>query len=703
MRRCSLLLALILFCAPLRAQEFDFRLSPQPDDAALAAAMSDLALRILPVYEDRDTERYLANLSALQLASGNADPATQTRRFLRERRSASGRHLRLARVLFHDVQMQARAQDEIYAQAYARALREALAGLSDREAHALGRLCSRSPQAARGVLLAGLDTLQGRTRLRFDEAMDLIWKYLAYEAYRRSAALAPAVIAEDQGRRYLREDGITLETRAGVTLDLRVVRPRGELARATLLELTLDRGADAAAASAAHGFIGVVAILRRGSGALMPFRHDGEDARAVIAWIARQPWSDGRVGMLGEGYGGFAAWAALKRPPAALKAVATLNPMAPGIDFPAEGRVMRNAALRWAVELESGQATGAAAWNDLDRRWFASDEPYRRFERTAPARSENFRTWLAHPSYDRWWQKAIPHGKDYAGLEIPVLTLLDSTAPGEAAALHYLREHQRERAQADHTLLLAARESARHDPAAQLDLRELRLQWFEQVLGAAPAPPVLAQRVNVRVAGTQAWRQGPTLDALAADALRLHLQPALAPGPHRLRVEADTDAALEIEVDLRSAAAAAPLRFVSEPLKQSAELIGVPRGELDLWIDAFDVDLRIAAWEQRANGERVALFDPYVFRASYAQDRTQRRLLRNGVRQRLRFEVERLVARRLAAGSRLVLELGVNHTPGYQLNYGGNGEVSAQSRGQRRRPLKMRWYASSFIELPMRP
>src|SRR3546814_10055621 len=68
-----------------------------------------------------------------------------------------------------------------------------------------------------------------------------------------------------------------------------------------------------ARASAAHGYVGVVAYTRgkfaRTDRAVVPFHYDGVDADAVIRWIARQPWSDGRVGMYGSDYAGFAAWA----------------------------------------------------------------------------------------------------------------------------------------------------------------------------------------------------------------------------------------------------------------------------------------------------------------------------------------------------------------------------------------------------------
>ena len=69
----------------------------------------------------------------------------------------------------------------------------------------------------------------------------------------------------------------------------------------------------------------------------------------------------------------------------------------------------------------------------------------------------------------------------------------------------------------------------------------------------------------------------------------------------------------------------------------------------------------VALYELRANGEYVRLFEPaYAFRASYARDRVHRRLLLAGVRQQLPFHSEKMIGRRLAAGSRLALTIGIN-------------------------------------------
>jgi hypothetical protein len=98
----------------------------------------------------------------------------------------------------------------------------------------------------------------------------------------------------------------------------------------------------------------------------------------------------------------------------------------------------------------------------------------------------------------------------------------------------------------------------------------------------------------------------------------------------------------------------------------------------------------------------VRLTDPYEFRASYAKDRSRRRLLSAGVRQQLQFKSERLTGRRLPAGSRVVLVLGTVKRSDRQINYGTGNDVSEESLDDATVPLRVRWYNTSFIELPVR-
>jgi putative CocE/NonD family hydrolase len=75
-----------------------------------------------------------------------------------------------------------------------------------------------------------------------------------------------------------------------------------------------------------RGYVIAIAEMR-GSGASFGTRvldrgpQIGNDGKDLVDWIARQPWSDGRVGMIGASYQGFSQYATAAERPAALRAI----------------------------------------------------------------------------------------------------------------------------------------------------------------------------------------------------------------------------------------------------------------------------------------------------------------------------------------------------------------------------------------------
>jgi len=114
------------------------------------------------------------------------------------------------------------------------------------------------------------------------------------------------------------------------------------------------------------------------------------------------------------------------------------------------------------------------------------------------------------------------------------------------------------------------------------------------------------------------------------------------------------------------------------------------------------MDLNVALYELLPSGEYLQLFNPAdEFRASYARDRAHRHLLKAGERQQLTIKGERLTSRRLQPGSRVVMVLGVNKRPDREINYGTGDDVSVESISDAQEPLKIRWYGSSYIDVPV--
>jgi putative CocE/NonD family hydrolase len=444
--------------------------------------------------------------------------------------------------------------------------------------------------------------------------------------------------------------------------------------------------------------------------------------------------------MYGEDYSGFAAWSAAGgRPPTALKAVASSASIAPGIDFPRQSGIYLNSAYRWARFVTDTKGLDEQIyrqdehWRQLDQSWYASGKPYWDLAQVYGQPNADFRRWLGHPSFDSYWQKMLPYRSDFSHINIPVLATSGYFDSDQQGTLYYLAEHYRFNPKADQTLLIgpydhvaiergpvSVYQGYQVDAAALLDLHELRYQWFDYILRGGAKPAVLQDRINYQVMGANTWGHAPSLAAMANGSLKFYFQPAPGKADNRLTSERDSKAAyLRQSVDLadRSDAAWSPppelvsrdlalhnaLVFVSDPLPQPLEVSGQFSGMLDFTPNKMDMDITLALYERLPSGEYLRLFDPaYMLRASYAQDRSRRHLLQAGVRQRLKFRIERLTSRKFQSGSRLVLLIGINKRADQQINYGTGGDVSDESVADASVPLKIRWYADSYIEVPTR-
>jgi uncharacterized protein len=747
-RRLALLLMAAIACAWPRwsgAQSFEFHSPLSASDAKTPAVMRDLAERLLPVYQESDPDRYLANLSVLQLTAGDYSAAVESRESLRERRrrADSGRPVVRGRVL--DLYARAMAIETDthvpFSEAFGKAYQEVFSKLSDHDAFLLSGWLSAAPQEYQESFQRLLDEQRSKDIVNQQEAETLLSAFVYFEAYGSLAPWVGALNAADEASRY-KEEEVTIEVPRRANLSARVVRPKmAAAALPALLELGIDRPTVSAKESAAHGYVGVFADLRRGRvGAFVPYQHDGEAARAVIDWIAKQPWSDGRVAMYGEGYSGFTAWAAAARMPPALKALAVVDPTAPGIDAPMSGGIFQNSGYRWSLEVANTKPALEASfgddaiWRALDEKWYRSGRRYRDLGSIYGKPNPVFIRWLNHPSYDRFWQTMIPYRKQFSRIDFPVLTMTGYFAAAEPAALYYFAEHHRYNPRADHTLLIGpyddeamqrgASEWIRGyevDTAALLDLRELRYQWLDHALKGAAAPAQLSDRVNFEVMGSNEWRHVPSLQAMADSSLKFYLGAGAADAPvgrRLIRRKSRKPAAVNQTVSLtdRSDAGWLPptdlitrslvnhnsVAFVSGPFKKPTDFNGLLSGRLDFTVNKMDMDINVAAYALTAAGDYVRLFDPAdELRLSYAADRVHRHLLKAGERQKLSFAGERITSRRLEAGSRLVIVLRISKRPDREINYGTGNDVSEESIEDGKTPIKVRWYNDSYVEIPV--
>ncbi|MBN8261818.1 MAG: CocE/NonD family hydrolase [Xanthomonadales bacterium] len=708
-------------------------------------AMSVLARDALAAYRDEDRARYLATRFRLEAVAGRHAQAVATIEALRALRGDPPTQP----PLYLQYEVYARARDTQakrgipFAQAWRETFAQRFGDLDDKVALQAEFSFGASVPRMRGELDDALAKVAGRRRLPLPEALELLRKYQVHATYSAFVPLFDAALKQDDARRYAIDRDAMVRTADGAHLAVLMVRPAKAPPLPALLQFTIYANDDwawgDAKKMAAHGYAGVVAYARgkgRSTDAIVPWEHDGADATAVIDWIAAQPWNDGRVGMFGGSHSGYVQWAASKHRPKALKAIAASATLAPGIDVPMEGGTFFNFMYPWPFYAASNRALDdarygdAARWAALNRAWYASGRAYRDLPAIDGSANPVFANWLRHPDYDGYWQAMIPQGEDFAAIDIPVFATTGYFDGAQAGALHYFREHLRHRPGADHTLLIGPFEHFTMqtgvppmvqgysvDPSARLDLQALRLAWFDHVLKGGPKPALLADRVNWQVMGADAWRHAHTLEAMASRMQRLFLVPGATDDAQALSTQSQPQASTRQRVDFRdrgdadwtpSPNAANPkldphagLVFVGDVLPQEIELAGAFQGVLDFIVNKRDVDIAISIFERNAAGEYLELAY-WLQRASYNADRRQRRLLQPGVPQRLVVKDTRLLGRKLATGSRIVVTLGVVKQPDRQLNLGSGKDPSDETIADAGDPLEIRWYGSSYLDVPLR-
>ncbi|MGH6909496.1 MAG: CocE/NonD family hydrolase [Phenylobacterium sp.] len=175
-----------------------------------------------------------------------------------------------------------------------------------------------------------------------------------------------------------------------------------------------------------HGYAVVVQDVRgRGdsNGTYDFFHPDAHDGYDTIEWLAAQPWSTGRVCMMGYSYMASVQWLAAKEKPPHLACIA---PTSPGLKFLDElpatgGAFMQGWALKYFSNLTGriaeGQSEGLVDWDKVyaHRPLITADEV---LGRSVPI----YRALLEHDTLDEYWKPIQLGPEEWAKIDIPVLT-----------------------------------------------------------------------------------------------------------------------------------------------------------------------------------------------------------------------------------------------------------------------------------------
>lgn len=222
--------------------------------------------------------------------------------------------------------------------------------------------------------------------------------------------LALALLAAVAPPRIVMTYDVRVPMRDGVTLSADVYRPAGAGKVPVILVRTpYDNGTAANVAAgkkwAARGYAYVVQDVRgRGEsgGEFYPLVTEANDGYDSIEWLAQQPWSNGRVGMMGGSYLGWVqVYAAGLKPPSLKTIIPIVTPPDPDRNFPMAFGAYGPAGLSWLAAV-SGKTMQDISEHDL--RGVYSSLPLYEADQLLGRTIKAWRDWFDHPLADDYWK-----------------------------------------------------------------------------------------------------------------------------------------------------------------------------------------------------------------------------------------------------------------------------------------------------------
>lgn len=425
---------------------------------------------------------------------------------------------------------------------------------------------------------------------------------------------------------------------------------------------------------------------------------DGYDS---IERLAREPWANGAVCMMGVSYLGSVQWLAAKERPPSLKCLVSTAAAGRYMDEVPYmgGAFLLSWGLTW-INRVSGRVEQAYDGIDWERAY--RHRPLLTADEVAGRKMPLYRDILQHPTTGPYWDRITVSDEEYSRMSLPVLHVtgwFDSDQPGAMTYWNGMSRHSPNQAQQylivgpwDHgqTFLGGATRKGELQFGSDsiIDNKALHLQFFERYLkGAATAFEM--PRVRLYVTGANEWRNYQDYP-VAARQTRLHMESSGRAN------SLDGDGALQWEVPRNRVAdrytfdpeRPVPyaysnymavdrrpierrddvLVYTGDVLQQPLEIIGPVRVELHAASDAKDTDFTASLVDVHPDG-RAVILGPLtgIVRARYREGRASEKLLTPGKIERFTIELGHF-GHAFQPGHRVRLEISSSAFPIYDVN-----------------------------------
>jgi hypothetical protein len=308
---------------------------------------------------------------------------------------------------------------------------------------------------------------------------------------------------------------VPVAMRDGVHLYANVFLPAGAgRAPAILVRTPYGKGSDLNAnwrAFVDRGYAMVIQDVRgryESEGSFDPLRQEPNDGDDTINWIARQPWSNGKVGMTGGSYVGIVQWKAALLNNPHLKAI---FPVVSGYDDYRDRFYSTGGAMKLGQRLEWMAENLKAPGYHPDFNRYTLHLPLRTSDVVATGwPSEMYREAIAHPAFDSFW-RGISVKEQIAGIHVPVFAVggwYDNYAESDLEAYAALRKTSGLNriliGPWPHNMSIPF-DGVDFGPESAVPVRELQLAWFDQWLMGKDTALLSQPPVRIFVMGVNKW------------------------------------------------------------------------------------------------------------------------------------------------------------------------------------------------------
>ncbi|WP_185116423.1 CocE/NonD family hydrolase [Chryseobacterium vrystaatense] len=625
-----------------------------------------------------------------------------------------------------------------FSNALQKAFNKKYESLSDQLATKVGIAVDGDVIDARKTLHKTLDKQKDKDSIDYASALALCRSYLNYKTFSSTKPQIIQLAASKDAEKFITETK-DLKTKNGNTLTITIVRKKENTSPLPVI-LTNNIYAGSfdplfGKRAAVYNYVGAVVNTRgkrNSNDENNPFEHESQDIYEVIDWVSRQPWSNGKVGMIGGSYLGFSQWAAVKKLHPALKTIVPQVAVGIGIDYPAQNNIFMNYMLQWIQYVTNNKLTDEAdfnnssKWDSINTAWYKSGKSFRALDTISGKPSKIFQRWLDHPGYDTYWQKMVPYKEDFARINIPILTTTGYYDDDQIGAMYYFKQHHQYNKNANHYLVIGPYDHGGAqsygftyvngnpiDPAARISIDDLAFSWFDYILKNGKKPALLKDRVNFQVMNTNTWKHVSSLEKMHTSTVKFYLQdhknhssvfnkPAA-----KNFIRQTVDFKNRDQKDLYHAVSkidslktTTSLYFESEVLDKDLIISGNMSGFFNVSINKKDFDTEAYLYQIKPDGKSF-LLSSHLVRASYAKNNEVRQLLEPGKTEQIPINNSIIISKKIEKGSKLVLLVGVNKNSSWQINYGTGKDVSDETIRDSGEPLEIKWYNDSYVEIPI--